>query len=94
MTIDERVASFERYCIEAKATDFYHADEKNLFLDNDAIQYALLAAAMVHECGAKRAAMNLICKLADGYREYAHEVEIKKRMEQHKRDEEQIGRAS
>ena len=60
----------QKYCIDAKPTDFYFADEETLCLNSVEIERALSVALRCQQRGPSRAAMLLVCKLADGYRQY------------------------
>lgn len=73
MSNDDRMFSIDEnlnYCFIARASDFYYYDGDNLFLREDEISRALEAARITHWNGQYKAAMLLICKLADGYRAY------------------------
>lgn len=59
-----------KYCFDAKPEDFYFYDGSNLFLNQDEIDRALEAARITYMNGPPKAAMLLVCKLADGYRAY------------------------
>lgn len=59
-----------KYCLNARESDFYYYDGDNLFLREGEINRALGAAMITRMNGQHKAAMLLICKLADGYRAY------------------------
>ena len=68
----------EKYCLDAKPEDFYYEMGNNLFLNVDEISEALSNARTEFAFGSQKAAMLLVCKIADSYREFQKKIEEKR----------------
>ena len=58
------------YCMKAEPKDFYCNDAENLHLNYKQIEVALSVAKNAFKVGSRKSAMLLVCKLAQGYKEY------------------------
>ena len=69
------------YCLSAKPKDFYTNDSENLHLNYEEIEVALSIAKNAFQVGSRKSAMLLVCKIAQGYKEYCKSVELRRGIE-------------